>query len=56
MNDIVDDLRQMTGMDHVGTTAHKAADEIERLRVEVARLEYRLESDIAMNRRTYGQS
>ena len=36
--DLVNDLRQMTGMDHVGITAHRAADEIERLRAREAHL------------------
>jgi archaellum component FlaC len=30
--DVVDDLRQMSGIDHVGQTAIRAAEEIERLR------------------------
>ncbi len=41
MTDLVYDLRQMTGMDHVGVTAHRAANEIERLRaIEHAAIAY----------------
>lgn len=36
--DVLYDLRQMTGTDHVGWTAHRAAEEIERLRALVRRL------------------
>lgn len=36
--DMLDDLRGLSGFDHVGRTAIRAADEIERLRAEVASL------------------
>ena len=36
--DILDDLQQMTGTDYVGRTAHRAAEEIERLRAALAEI------------------
>lgn len=48
--DLVADLRGMTGFDHVGRTAHRAAEEIERLRADVSELRARLLNLTSENR------
>ena len=40
--DVLSDLRQMSGMDHVGQTAIRAAAEIDHLHAKVAQLKHAL--------------